>query len=425
MFSSTQINLHGLDGYGFETVYLARQPIVNRDEELWAYELLFRSGAPTYDATFEATEATASVVRNAFYGMGIESTLGSVRGFVNVDEHFLMSEAVESLPAQHIVLEILETVQESPRVIERVRSLKQLGYVFALDDYTGEQARYAGFLTEVAIVKVDILGMPQEQVRSVVSGIRRPGLTLLAEKVESREEFAYCRELGFDLFQGYFFAKPQTLRSKQITLPQQADLLKLVKMTTDDNTEFAQIADLMKRLPAVTLGVLRATNSASSGLRRQVSSLKEALMVVGRANLRRIVLMMVYSKPGANPKANPLMLLAASRGRLLESLAGRHPETSIEEQDCAYLVGMLSLIEPIMNVNLETVCKELGLSATLEAALVSRAGILGNLLALCENAEKGVDEEVMRALTALPGLSGSEFVRLQMNATAWADSAVG
>jgi EAL and modified HD-GYP domain-containing signal transduction protein len=422
MFSSTQINVHGLDGYGFETVYLARQPIVDRQEHLQAYELLFRSGAGAYDPTCEATEATASVVRNAFYGLGVESVLGSVKGFINVDEQFLMSDAIESLPPQQVVLEILETVVESPRVLARVRELKSQGYTFALDDYVGDQERYAELLLEVGILKIDILGMPLATLGTVLHAVRRPGLILLAEKVESREEFDACCKLGFDLFQGYFFAKPQTLRSKQAALPQHADLLRLIRMTMQE-ADFQEIADVMKRLPAVTLGVLRATNAGMNGLRRQVSSLKEALMVIGQARLRRIVQMMAFSKPGMQQKVNPLMLMAATRGRLLEDLANRHPGTTIEEQDCAYLVGMLSLIEPVIAQRLEDVCKDLGLSRELEHALILREGVLGRLLLLCENADAGASEEVMRALVELPGVSGSEFIRMQMNATAWADSA--
>jgi EAL and modified HD-GYP domain-containing signal transduction protein len=424
MFSSTQINVHGLDGYGFETVYLARQPIVDRQEQLQAYELLFRSSLGAYDPGCEATEATASVVRNAFYGMGVESVLGAKKGFINVDEHFLMSDVIESLPAKQVVLEILETVEESPKVLARVRELKSQGYTFALDDYVGDKERYAELLLEVGILKIDILGMPAQRLTEVIQAVRRPGLVLLAEKVESREEFTLCCKLGFDLFQGYFFAKPQTLRSKQAILPQHADLLKLIRMTVAE-TDFQALADVMKRLPAVTLGVLRASNSSMNGIRRQVSSLKEALMVIGQARLRRIVQMMVFSKPGTQQQANPLMMMAATRGRLLEDLVSRHPGASIEEQDCAYLVGMLSLIEPIIAMRLDEVCRELGLSRELEQALVLREGVLGRLLRLCEDADAGQSEAVMRALVELPGVSGSEFIRMQMNAAVWADSATG
>ncbi|MGA2549982.1 MAG: EAL domain-containing protein [Burkholderiaceae bacterium] len=424
MFSSTQINVHGLDGYGFETVYLARQPIMDREEQLQGYELLFRSGAGAYDPSCEATEATATVVSNAFYGMGVGSVLGSVKGFINVDEHFLMSDVIESLPAKQVVLEILETVEESPMVLERVRELKRQGYSFALDDYVGHKERYPELLDEVAIVKIDILVVGATKLAEVIASVRRPGLVLLAEKVESREEFDACRALGFDLFQGYFFARPQTLRSKQAALPQQADLLKLIRMTTQD-ADVGEIADVMKRLPAVTLGVLRASNSGMNGLRRQVSSLKEALVIIGQARLRRIVQMMVYSKSGVPQKTNPLMLMAAARGRLLEDLALRHPSATIEEQDCAYLVGMLSLIEPIIKVNLEDVCQELGLTDSLEKALIHREGVLGRLLLLCENSEVGQSERVLRGIAELPGVSGSEFIRMQMNALAWADATAG
>jgi c-di-GMP-related signal transduction protein len=432
MFSSTQINVRGLDDLGFENIYLARQPIVDRDESLHAYELLFRSSGSMFDPTkttteavfadASATEATATVVSNAFYGMGVELVLGSVRAFINVDEHFLMSDVIESLPPARVVLEILETVEESQAVLDRVRWLRAQGYAFALDDYVGDLHRYTLLMPEMQILKIDVTGQSREQLSDMLQKVRRPKLILLAEKVETREVFHMTRGLGFHLFQGYFFAKPQMMQSKQAASPQQADLLNLLRMTLNDSDP-RDIAEVMKRLPNVTLGVLRATNSGASGLRKKVSSLKEALMLIGQERLSRIVQMMAYARPGNKHVTNPLMMMAAARGRLIEDLVRHHPEASLAEQDCAYLAGMLSLIEPIISGSLEDVCQQLGLGPELEAALLRREGILGRMVLLCEAVEQNHDMQVIELLSELRGVSGMDFMRLQVEAAAWAQMA--
>jgi EAL and modified HD-GYP domain-containing signal transduction protein len=429
MFSSTQIQVHGLDDHGFETIYLARQPIVDRDENLHAYELLFRSSGGSFDSTAtttqavfaeaNATEATAMVVSNAFYGMGVEAVLGGVRAFINVDSHFLMSDVIESLPPARVVLEILETVEESDAVMARIHALRALGYAFALDDYVGDLHRYPRMMAEIQVLKVDITGQTRESLRALVEKVRRPRLVLLAEKVEHREDFEMVHDLGFTLFQGYFFAKPQMLKTKQAASPQQADLLRLLRMTMND-TDPGDIAEVMKRLPSVTLGVLRATNSSANGLRKKVSSLKEALILIGQERLSRIVQMMAYARPGNKHVNNPLMQMAAARGRLIEDLARYHPDASFAEQNCAYLAGMLSLIEPIISGSLADVCLELGLGGELEMALLHRRGVLGRLIMLCEAVEQGRDAEVLSYLGELHGVTGVDFIRLQIDAQSWA-----
>jgi EAL and modified HD-GYP domain-containing signal transduction protein len=319
------------------------------------------------------------------------------------------------------VLEILETVVETAAVVARVKQLRRLGYSFALDDYVGDIQSYPHLLDEITYLKVDITGMSEATMAGILACLQRPKLILLAEKVESREQYTSCRALGFHLFQGYFFAKPQVLRSKQAGSPQQADLLHLLRMTLND-ADPREIANVMKRLPTVTLGVLRATNAGANGLRKKVSSLTEALILIGQARLSRIVQVMAYARPGTKHGANPLMQMAAARGRLIEDLVARHPHATLAEHDCAYLVGMLSLIEPIIAGSLQDVCQQLGLGPELEAALLSRTGVLGRLLALCEAVEAGNDAQVIAYLAELQGMSGTEFMRLQVSAAAWAQS---
>jgi EAL and modified HD-GYP domain-containing signal transduction protein len=212
------------------------------------------------------------------------------------------------------------------------------------------------------------------------------------------------------------------MQSKQAASPQQADLLNLLRMTLNDSDP-RDIAEVMKRLPNVTLGVLRATNSGASGLRKKVSSLKEALMLIGQERLSRIVQMMAYARPGNKHVTNPLMMMAAARGRLIEDLVRHHPEASLAEQDCAYLAGMLSLIEPIISGSLEDVCQQLGLGPELEAALLRREGILGRMVLLCEAVEQNHDMQVIELLSELRGVSGMDFMRLQVEAAAWAQMA--
>lgn len=199
-----------------DQLFLGRQPILDRNQQLFAYELLFRNGSRNFADVTDSVAATSTVVANAFSELGIVDALGSYRGFINVDLEFLFNDVIELLPPQSVVLEILETVPPTEGVIDRCRLLKQAGFTLALDDVIQIEPQYAELIALVDIVKVDIQPLSRIELMQLVMKLKPIGKQLLAEKVDSREQMEQCLKLGFSLFQGYYFAKPVILTGKKL-----------------------------------------------------------------------------------------------------------------------------------------------------------------------------------------------------------------
>ncbi|MBL8484132.1 MAG: EAL domain-containing protein, partial [Rhodocyclaceae bacterium] len=187
-----------------QDVFIGRQPILDRKRQLYAYELLFRTGSANHASVTDNVAATAAVLNNVFTEIGLERVLGPCLGFINVDADFLASDVLELLPAEKIVLEVLETVRITPQVAERCAELRSRGFQIALDDVVDIEEQHKIVLPHVDIVKIDIQAMPADRLARLARELRPRGVRLLAEKVDSEEQATHCANLGFDLFQGYF-----------------------------------------------------------------------------------------------------------------------------------------------------------------------------------------------------------------------------
>jgi EAL and modified HD-GYP domain-containing signal transduction protein len=297
-------------------VYIARQPILDREQRIAGYELLFRTGGgPIEDGTW----ATASVAGKTFADPAFADALGPHRGYINVDAAFLASEMVEVLPPRKIVLELLETTRFTPEVVARCRELKAKGYVLASDDYARDRAAIAPALELLDIVKVDLPQLNGRDPAAIARELR--GKTLLAEKVETEGDFHRFRDAGYALFQGYYFARPETV-GKAEPDPGRLAALRLLALASDDEAEDAAIEAEIKREPGLGIGMLRLVNSAASGLPQPVSSMREALVFLGRRQLRLWLQLLVYlGAKGGDPARQPLLQVAAVRGKTMEILA--------------------------------------------------------------------------------------------------------
>ncbi|MFA7062351.1 MAG: EAL domain-containing protein, partial [Pedobacter sp.] len=212
---------------------IGRQPILNRNEEIVAYELLFRSTGSRDSATvLDASQASASVIINTLSGFGLETILGSYRGFINLELDLLMSDSITILPKERVVLELLESLQVTPELVERCRTLKEDGFTLALDDHEFDPV-YEELYSIIDIVKVDLILSPVEHLSKMVEHFSPYPVKLLAEKVETREEYLRCRDMGFELFQGYYFAKPSVMEKKCFD-DSFVHLLKLMRLLNED-----------------------------------------------------------------------------------------------------------------------------------------------------------------------------------------------
>ncbi|MDO8465164.1 MAG: EAL domain-containing protein, partial [Gallionella sp.] len=328
--------------------FLARQPILDRKENLCAFELLFRSGDKSSEAgVLNDTHATAQVMLNAFGDMGIANVLGTHKGFINLDAEFLYSDMIELLPRKQVVIELLETIVIDDEIISRCRDLKAMGFSLALDDVLKLGDDIKPLLGLVDVIKLDLTQIAPAELPALIKEFKKYPVKLLAEKVEDREQASACMEMGFDLFQGYYFARPEMLSGKRADASK-VTLLRILTLMLS-GAENDKIVDAFKEHPTLSYNLLRMVNSAGNNLAVKISSLGHGLMVLGRRALQRWVQLLLYASGKEGAVVSPLMQLAATRAKLMELVARQIRQRDLDYADRAFMVGMLSLLDVLMD----------------------------------------------------------------------------
>jgi c-di-GMP-related signal transduction protein len=404
------------------TFFLGRQPILDSQQEIVGYELLFRATERNVSEYESQNQASMSVIASALAGFGFQEVLGDKFGFINVTQEVLLSDMVEVLPHEQTILELLETVSLTGVVQERCRELKTKGFRIALDDhvYAPEHGDLYRF---VDIVKIDILETPQEMLPEIVTALHRFPVKLLAERVETVGQFQDCLELGFDLFQGYFFARPVVLNRKGLE-PSHLTMLRLLTFLQDE-AELDKIQEVFRTAPELSYNLLKLVNSVHIGLREKIKNLRHAIMILGIDKLRRWVQLAVFAGSDSRGINNPLLEMAAVRGRLMEYLVMEHytlPRGS-DQVEAAFMTGILSLMDTLFDTSLEEIIRELYLSDEVAAALLNREGELGNLLALAETLEQANFGEVQE-LVEKTDIPLSLLLAAQLDAFNWRASMI-
>jgi len=396
---------------------LGRQPILNRGEELVAYELLFRSaGSLTADVT-DASHATASVITNTLTGFGIEDILGEHKGFINMEFELLMDDSLHILPKGHVVIELLETLQVTPELVARCRSLKESGFTLALDDHEYNPL-YHELYGIVDIIKVDLMQSPLERLAEMVKQFKCYPLQLLAEKVESREEFKRCLDLGFDLFQGYYFAKPSIMEKKRMD-DSGSTLLKLMRLLGED-AEQSEVEKTFRGDPGLTYKLLLLVNSVGIGSRSKIDTVRHAIAILGRQQIKRWVQLSLFANNDQLGMENPLVDMAAVRAGFMENMAGCHCNSKgyHDSAEKAFMTGILSVLEKVYDIPMDEVVRNLNLSDDVREALVSRQGGLGSLLNMAELLENMDFDNLSKHLDEM-GVSIDDVLLSQKKAFTW------
>lgn len=400
-----------------DEIFLGRQPILDLRQHLFAYELLFRNGRLDFADVGDKVHATATVIVNTFNGLGVDAALGDRRGFINVDEDFLFSDTLELLPPQAVVLEILEDVPASDAVVARCRALKTAGYLLALDDVTQIRPEYRALIDLVDIIKVDVSPLSRDELATLASRLAPLGKQLLAEKVESQEDLEFCAKHGFTLFQGYFFARPAVIAGKRVDYARLA-LVRLLGMIIGD-AETTAIEDELKHEPALVVKLLRMINSVGAGTTTRITSLRHAITLLGRRQLQRWLQLLIFASGGNSGQGNPLLTMAAARGRMMELLAAEIAPDDHGFADQGFMTGVISLMPVVFGVLIDEIIAPLNLPDTVEDALCGRSGRLGKLLDLAE-ASEGQEIAGTAALMDDLGLNADALNRAQTRAIAWA-----
>jgi c-di-GMP-related signal transduction protein len=403
-----------------EKFFLGRQPILDRSQQIVGYELLFRSAESLLCANFHDVQvASASVIVNALSDFGFQDVLGRHKGFFNVTQQMLMSDAVELLPRKRVVIELLETIAADPEVAQRCRTLKSLGFTLALDDHVYSPS-FHEIYELIDIVKLDVLATAPQDLPAVVKRLRRWPVQLLAEKVEGADQYLACYDLGFELFQGYYFARPVVLKQNRVDVTKIA-MLQLMQQVMAE-TELSEIEETFKKNPGLTYNLLRLVNSVAIGLRVRIKTLRHALTVLGTEQLKRWITLALYAGNESKGGRTPLLEMAASRGKLLELLVQSLPAAGgREESDRAFMAGILSLIDVLFEVPMAELVGKLNVVEDVRSALLYRSGTLGNLLLLAEKLERA-DFAAVNGQLDLCGLSLDQLLAAQLETISWSDA---
>ena len=406
-----------------EDIFLGRQPIVDRAQQLHGFELLFRNSHANRATVADDRAATSTVIVNTLSEFGIDNVLGGFSGFINCDASFLMSDAIALLPAHKVVLELLESTVSDLEIQRRCLQLKALGFRLALDDFQGATDYNRGLLPMMDIIKVDIQGLSSAELDRVSRDIRTLNVIRLAEKVETAAQFRICADLGYHLFQGYHFARPEMVSGRRLS-PSHAALLRLLTMLQAD-ADIRQIEDVFKHHPALSVNLLRLANSAAMGQRQPLRSVANAIMVLGRRQLQRWLLLLMLATVDQGQAGRPALLhLAATRGKLMELLMLQDAPMLA---DSAFVAGIVSVMDALLGQSMQQVVDALGLADDLRCALLERGGPIGRLLTVAESLERDQatdQDEDMDVLASVDDDASRAVKRLNHSqglALAWAN----
>jgi c-di-GMP-related signal transduction protein len=343
---------------------VARQAIFDRDRRVYGYELLFRSMAEQneFDGT-EAGLATKQVLANSLLVIGLENLVGTKKAFINFGRGPLLQGWHASLPRATTVIELLETVEPDAEVIEACRKLREQGYQIALDDFVFRPG-WERLLDVADLIKVEVQSMPRPEQKILVRSCKARGLEILAEKVETHEEFEWARQAGYDYFQGYFFARPVTMRGRQIPADK-LHCMRLLQEAQRPELDFERLEMLILEDVSLSYQLLRYVNSPLFSLTSSIRSIRQALLFFGEMELRKWVVLATLARTAAN-KPSELIRHSLVRARFSETVA-RLVQSGLEQS--AFLTGLFSLLDALIDRPLEETLSGMGLAPEIAAVL--------------------------------------------------------
>ena len=396
------------DDTGGRPVVVARQAILDRREEVIGFEVLYRPLAS--DSVLPSAEvATSQVVVQALADIGLERLTGDQHAYINVSADLLLHERPLPLPPHRVILEVLEDQRVDAGLIEVLHELIGAGFTIALDDF--QLGAGADDLLELAsVVKLDVRALDRKGLVDHVDRLREHEVSLIAEKVETRDEYEFCRALGFNAFQGYFFAKPDIVEGRAAPTHRLGALTRLAD--SSQMATFEQLERLIIEDAGISAKLLRLANSAFIPSRRQVASVHEALTLLGTVAVRRWVMMLALA--GVTDRPHHLLTTALQRARVCELLAGRQPR--LADGDRAFTAGLFSTVDALLATPMTAVLDELAFDDRMSGALLSQDGPEGRLLASVLAYERG-DFHACRE----PGIELDAFSQAYRKALEWAD----
>jgi len=369
--------------------FIARQPILDSKGSLVAYELLFRKKQGDSTSSIEDDmQATAQVLDNAINNIGVTNLVGNRKAFINCSYDLLVSDILYLLDPKIFVLEVLEVVPIDERIVAAVKDFREKGYTIAIDDFVPsieEFKRILPILPYTNIVKLEYPQIPLGDIEKTVKSLHQKGIKVLAEKIETEVDFNICRAADCDYYQGYFFAKPENLNSDKIDI-NSFGALQLLR-SVYEHLEIEELNSAFKQQPELSVNLVKYLNSAQFALRTQVKSIRHAISLLGYDNLKRWLLILAYAnKQNDITEQSPLLNNAIHRGTFFEEVT-KLMNLDKNVADKAYLMGLISHLDALYKVSMQTILEQLPLDSEINKALLDKEGTLGDLLALTEAVE--------------------------------------
>ena len=391
--------------------FVARQPILTQDEKVFGYELLFRDGVESYFCSSDPEAASRSTLDTSLL-MGLDVLCDGRRAFINCTRDMLLKDYITLLPSSQTVVEILETVEPDELVTAACQRLKEGGYMIALDDFAVDDPRQP--LTDFAdIIKVDVRLTTLEQRAALVKRYGPWRCRMLAEKVETREEFLAAKKAGFLYFQGYFFRRPETMKAHEIS-GNRLNYIRMLQVVSKPELEPREIENAIKGEASLCYRLLRYLNSAAFGFANEIHSVRHALAILGEREVRRWVRLVATLSAGQH-KSSEIVLSALVRARFCELLS---PKTKYGDSDL-FLMGLLSLMDSILEIPMSEVLDSVPIDQETKEVLLGRDSRLRPLYQLMLAQESG-DWQHSAELARSLDLAESDVAEIYWQAMQWA-----
>jgi c-di-GMP-related signal transduction protein len=396
-----------LEGFRF----VARQPILNREQKVFGYELLFRDGIENVFRCHDADAAALSTLDSTLV-MGFDVLCNGQKAFINCTRELLLKEGITLLPAAQTVVEVLESVEPDDRVIAACQRLKASRYTIALDDYVARDPRES--LVPLAdILKVDFEQTTPEEQAALVKRYQSPRCMLLAEKVETREQFVAARQMGYAYFQGYFFRRPEVLKTREIPA-NRMNYLRMLEAISRQELDACELENLIKSEASVLYRLLRYLNSPMFAFRTEIHSVRHALTILGERETRRWIRLVTLVSAGMQSSTD-LILSALVRARFCELIAERVPQRTSDP----FLLGMMSMMDAILEIPMAEMLEKIPLERETKTVLLGGEGMVSPIYRLMLAQEAG-DWDSARSLAAQLRIGESEAGELWWQAMQWA-----
>jgi len=391
-------------------LFIARQPIYNRDKGVMGYELLYRNDAVNKASFTDGDLASCETILNSFMHVGIDNIVGSSLAFINLPRAFIVNETLTPMFKEQAVLEILEDIEPDREVIEGLKRLKSEGYLIALDDFIYRD-ELIPFIELADYIKIDVNDLDQSEIKHQYSLLEKYSTKLIAEKVETHDLFQLCYELGFDFFQGFFFCHPEMLKQKSLP-SNKLVVLNLINKMQDPEISSDELEKILIQDITLSYKLLRYINSAAFGLRHEVDSIKDAIILLGMNNLKNWVSLIMMSKI-IDTKPTELIVTGMIRGKMCELLAEKdHPE--IKHQ--MFVIGLFSVLDALMDQPLIDLLDTVILSTPIKLALLDKSGIQGEIYQYVLQYEKCDWDELNHS-----NIDIQDFIQSYLTAVYWAD----